>query len=117
MIKALLIAPIRFYRFFLSPWIGRQCRFTPTCSAYAIEAIERHGAVRGLWLAARRIGRCIPGRQAGWIPFRTRLKKTGAAAAQAATPVPDTIAVKLAGFAVPLSLPQAPWIFDELSSG
>lgn len=68
MLKKLLIAPIRFYRFFLSPWIGRQCRFTPSCSAYAIEAIETHGACKGLWLAARRIGRCNPWSHGGLDP-------------------------------------------------
>ncbi|MGK0565832.1 membrane protein insertion efficiency factor YidD [Bordetella bronchiseptica] len=68
MIRRLLIAPIRFYRYFLSPWVGRQCRFTPTCSAYAIEAIERHGAWRGLRLAARRIGRCHPWSPGGYDP-------------------------------------------------
>jgi putative membrane protein insertion efficiency factor len=67
-IKAILIAPIRFYRFFLSPWLGRQCRFTPTCSAYAIEAIETHGARRGLWLAVCRIGRCHPWTVGGLDP-------------------------------------------------
>lgn len=66
--KTLLIALIRFYRFFLSPWIGQQCRFTPTCSAYAIEALSRHGAGRGLWLTVRRIGRCHPWAQGGHDP-------------------------------------------------
>ncbi|HEU4620903.1 MAG TPA: membrane protein insertion efficiency factor YidD [Burkholderiaceae bacterium] len=51
---------IRGYRFFLSPWIGRQCRFEPTCSLYALEALERHGTVGGTYLAARRILRCHP---------------------------------------------------------
>jgi putative membrane protein insertion efficiency factor len=66
--RVLLIAPIRFYRFFLSPWVGRQCRYTPTCSAYAIEAIERHGAWMGLWLGVRRIGRCHPWAHGGIDP-------------------------------------------------
>src|SRR3546814_4326885 len=68
MIRTLLIAPIRFYRYFLSPWVGRSCRFTPTCSLYAIEAIEKHGALKGLWLASRRIGRCHPWCPGGYDP-------------------------------------------------
>ena len=56
----LLVKLVRLYQLTLSPFIGGQCRFYPTCSAYAITAIERHGALRGVWLAARRLGRCQP---------------------------------------------------------
>lgn len=56
----LLALPVRAYRLVLSPWVGMHCRFQPTCSAYALEALERHGAWRGGWLALRRIGRCHP---------------------------------------------------------
>lgn len=58
--QRVLIALIRFYQFFLSPFIGNQCRFTPTCSHYACEAVATHGAMKGTWMAARRIGRCHP---------------------------------------------------------
>jgi putative membrane protein insertion efficiency factor len=55
-----LIAPIRFYRYFISPMLPPSCRFTPTCSQYAIEAIQTHGALKGLGLVVRRLARCHP---------------------------------------------------------
>ena len=58
--RALLIGLVRAYRLLLSPWVGQSCRFTPTCSAYAIGALDRHGAVVGGGLAAWRILRCNP---------------------------------------------------------
>ena len=60
--------PVRFYRLFVSPWLGRSCRFEPTCSAYALEALERHGAARGGWLALHRIVRCHPWGGSGFDP-------------------------------------------------
>ena len=66
--KAALIALIKGYRFLLSPWWGRQCRFTPTCSEFAEEAIERHGALQGTWLAMRRVSRCHPWHAGGYDP-------------------------------------------------
>ena len=56
------------YRGTLSRWLGGQCRFHPTCSAFAIEAIQTHGALRGGWMALRRIGRCRPGGPTGYDP-------------------------------------------------
>lgn len=52
--------PVRAYRLLLSPWIGNSCRYQPTCSAYSLEALEEHGAIKGSWLTIRRIGRCHP---------------------------------------------------------
>lgn len=60
--------PVRAYRLLLSPWVGHNCRFQPTCSAYALEALEKHGALKGSLLAARRIGRCHPLGSSGYDP-------------------------------------------------
>jgi hypothetical protein len=56
----LLIRLVRGYQFFLSPWLGSNCRFNPSCSNYAIDAIEQWGAIKGSWLAIKRIGKCHP---------------------------------------------------------
>lgn len=63
-----LLGLIAAYRATLSPIIGRQCRFQPTCSLYAREAIETHGVRRGVWLAARRVCRCHPWGPVGYDP-------------------------------------------------
>lgn len=64
----LLQLPVRLYRLVLSPMLGPRCRFHPSCSAYALEALEVHGPLRGGWLAARRIVRCHPLREGGIDP-------------------------------------------------
>ena len=63
-----LIGLLKLYRVAISPWLGVNCRFQPTCSEYAIEAIREHGAVKGSWLAAQRIGRCHPWGGSGYDP-------------------------------------------------
>lgn len=66
--KHLLLALVRGYQILFRPWLGSNCRFAPSCSDYALEAITRHGALRGTWLAIRRIGRCHPYHPGGYDP-------------------------------------------------
>ena len=66
--KTLLLGLLRLYQYALRPLLGANCRFYPSCSDYAREAIERHGAARGVWLAARRLGRCHPYHAGGHDP-------------------------------------------------
>lgn len=63
-----LLGPIRFYQRFISPGLPPTCRYEPTCSSYAADALQQHGAMRGVWLAARRISRCHPWHQGGYDP-------------------------------------------------
>ena len=72
----LLVALVSAYRRFLSPLLGQRCRFAPSCSAYAVEALTVHGAARGSWLAVRRIGRCHPFHPGGHDPVPPRASAT-----------------------------------------
>ena len=63
-----LLGAVRGYRFFLKPWLGNGCRFEPTCSAYALAALQRRGAAAGSYLAVRRVLRCHPGCSGGQDP-------------------------------------------------
>ena len=67
-IKTIFVSLIRFYQLCISPLLGKNCRYYPTCSQYAIEAIEKKGIVQGLWLAVKRICRCHPWHDGGYDP-------------------------------------------------
>ena len=60
MMQSFLLGVVKAYRLFLSPWLGSACRFEPTCSVYALQALQTHGAAAGAYLAASRVGRCHP---------------------------------------------------------
>lgn len=60
MIKTLLMGLVKGYRLLLSPWLGSSCRFEPTCSAYSLQSLDRHGALAGSYLTLSRLGRCHP---------------------------------------------------------
>ncbi|MEZ5751275.1 MAG: membrane protein insertion efficiency factor YidD [Paracoccaceae bacterium] len=64
----LLSWPVKAYRLILSPWVGHGCRYQPTCSVYALDALSKHGAIKGGWLAAKRIVSCHPWGGSGYDP-------------------------------------------------
>jgi putative membrane protein insertion efficiency factor len=64
----LFVLLIRFYQLFISPGLPASCRFAPSCSAYTLEAVQRHGALKGVWLGARRLIRCHPWHPGGYDP-------------------------------------------------
>lgn len=72
LIRKLVILPIRFYQLFISPILGPHCRFAPTCSSYAMEAIEVHGVFAGSWMAIKRILRCHPWHPGGYDPVPSK---------------------------------------------
>lgn len=64
----IVLLPVYFYRICISPFIPPRCRYTPTCSQYAIDAVKKHGPIKGVWLAAKRIFRCHPWGGSGYDP-------------------------------------------------
>jgi putative membrane protein insertion efficiency factor len=73
--RRIMIALIRLYQTILSPFVGQHCRFYPSCSSYALEALEKHGALRGLWLSIKRVSRCHPWHEGGVDPVPEPQKK------------------------------------------
>jgi uncharacterized protein len=69
-LKSIAIGFVKFYQMALSPFLGNNCRYVPTCSAYAVDAIQKYGAAKGSWMAIKRIGRCRPGGGHGWDPVK-----------------------------------------------
>lgn len=65
MFRLLLIGLIKLYQWCISPMLGQCCRFYPTCSEYALEAVKKHGAMKGAWLAVRRVAKCHPWHRGG----------------------------------------------------
>jgi putative membrane protein insertion efficiency factor len=86
-----LIVALKAYRRVISPLYGDVCRYYPSCSAYALEAVETHGAVRGSWLAARRVGRCHPWAAGGVDPVPGEFRWHGRAETRAAAHPDDAL--------------------------
>lgn len=65
----ILLIVIKAYQYLISPMLGPSCRFTPTCSEYATQAVKKYGAIKGLWLSIKRVGRCHPWHDGGYDPL------------------------------------------------
>lgn len=72
-VRKMIIGPIWAYRYFISPFLGSNCRYYPSCSAYAIESVEKHGAIAGGWIAFKRIIRCHPWHEGGVDPVPEKI--------------------------------------------
>lgn len=68
LLKNIFILPVRFYQWAISPWLPNACRYQPTCSHYMVEAIQKYGVIKGVWLGLKRIGRCHPWGGSGHDP-------------------------------------------------
>jgi putative membrane protein insertion efficiency factor len=77
--RALFCLPIRLYQLTVSPLLGPRCRFYPSCSTYGLEAITRHGVLRGVWLTIKRVARCHPWNPGGFDPVPAALLHDGSA--------------------------------------
>jgi putative membrane protein insertion efficiency factor len=73
--RRIMITLIKLYQTILSPFVGQHCRFYPSCSSYALEALEKHGTLRGLWLSIKRVSRCHPWHEGGVDPVPEPQKK------------------------------------------
>jgi putative membrane protein insertion efficiency factor len=85
-VKHVLIVLLKGYRLFISPLYGQVCRYHPSCSAYALEAVTRHGSLRGCWLAVRRLARCHPWAAGGYDPVPDTRERRPAAASERRRP-------------------------------
>ena len=95
MIKRVLLALIRAYQYVLSPWVGGGCRFWPTCSEYAREAVEQHGALKGSWMTGTRLARCHPYGRGGVDPVPEQFRWRCWCQDDAAPPAPRTFTDQL----------------------
>ncbi len=66
--QTLLVAALRGYKLLLSPWLPSACRYYPTCSEYMLDAVVKHGCVKGVWMGLKRLGRCHPFHEGGYDP-------------------------------------------------